>query len=325
MQNKKLFCFCWILLIFFLLYSEESLSDSLSQTPKEYLQTTIDLIRENALNSKKIDWDTAIPAAMGFLEFATTTADTYPIIKNLLKKLDDNHSYFKTPKKHKKDKYSTVEENDPVTGEFLKNKIAYLNIPYIRGYTDEKNIIYTMIIQNQIAALDSLYPIGWIVDLRENTGGNMWPMLAGLGPLLGEGILGYMSFLDEDISWSYKKGTIGFDDNILIALPDSGYKVQSPNLPIAVLVGDQTMSSGEAVTISFIGNEKAKIFGQPTQGLSTVNVSHKLSDGALIVLTEGVFADRTGKRYGSKIEPDILVEDDEQTIPKAMEWILSKP
>ena len=305
------------------LFCEDAQADSLIQTPTEYLKSAIELIRENALNSKNIDWEKAIPEAMGFLEFATTTADTYPIIKDLLKRLEDNHSFFKTPRKYKKDKYSTVEENDPVTSKMLVDNIAYINIPYIRGYTDEKNLLYTNIIQDQIAALDSLDPIGWIVDLRENTGGNMWPMLAGLGPLLGEGILGYMCFNDEDISWFYRNGKMGFDDNILIDIPNSGYAVSNSDLPVAVLIGEQTMSSGEAVAISFIGNSKAKFFGHPTKGLSTVNVSHKLSDGALIVLTEGIFADRSGKRYGSKIEPDTFVEDQEKAIKKASQWIKS--
>ena len=106
---------------------------------------------------------------------------------------------------------------------------------------------------------------------------------------------------------------------------DSGYVLSKPDLPVAVLIGNQTMSSGEAVTISFMRNKQARLFGTPTQGLSTVNVSHKLSDGALIVLTEGIFADHTGKRFGSKIEPDFLVNDNEQVIKKAVEWILSKP
>ncbi|MCK4979564.1 MAG: hypothetical protein KAS62_04165, partial [Candidatus Delongbacteria bacterium] len=304
-----------------LLHSDESIDTVQEQTPQEYLQSAIDLIKDNALYTDKIDWDKSIPEAMGFLEFAVTTTDVYPIIKDLLKKLDDSHSHFKTPRKYKKDKYSTVEENDPVTGEMLESKIGYLNIPYVRGYTDEKNLRYATIIQNKIAELDSLKPIGWIVDLRGNTGGNMWPMLAGLGPLLGEGILGYMSFADDDIPWIYRNGSIGFEDHILITLPDSGYVVSNHNLPIAVLIGDQTMSSGEAVTISFMCNEKAKLFGQPTQGLSTVNVSHKLSDGAQIVLTEGIFADRSGKKYGDKLIPDVLIENDEEVIEKAVKWI----
>ena len=49
-------------------------------------------------------------------------------------------------------------------------------------------------IQDQIKIMDHPYNIGWIVDLRGNGGGNMWPMLAGIGPILGEGIAGY--FID---------------------------------------------------------------------------------------------------------------------------------
>ena len=32
---------------------------------------------------------------------------------------------------------------------------------------------------------------GWIVDLRGNFGGNMWPMLLSVEPLIGNGTLGY--------------------------------------------------------------------------------------------------------------------------------------
>jgi len=39
--------------------------------------------------------------------------------------------------------------------------------------------------------------IGWIVDLRGNGGGNMWPMLAGVGPVLGEGVVGSSSIRPE--------------------------------------------------------------------------------------------------------------------------------
>ena len=36
-----------------------------------------------------------------------------------------------------------------------------------------------------------------MIDLRPNTGDNCWPMLAGIGPLLGEGVCGY--FTDRDL------------------------------------------------------------------------------------------------------------------------------
>ena len=51
-------------------------------------------------------------------------------------------------------------------------------------------------IQAAIRQADRAELAGWIVDLRGNTGGNMWPMLAGFGPVLGEGTAGF--FIDPD-------------------------------------------------------------------------------------------------------------------------------
>ena len=51
-------------------------------------------------------------------------------------------------------------------------------------------IKYADSLQYQIKLMDNKYIKGWILDLRENSGGNCWPMLTGLGPLLGNGICG---------------------------------------------------------------------------------------------------------------------------------------
>ena len=51
---------------------------------------------------------------------------------------------------------------------------------------------YAIHIQNLIKSLDSNYNIKyWIIDLRENWGGDMYPMIAGLAPIIGEGTYGY--------------------------------------------------------------------------------------------------------------------------------------
>lgn len=34
-------------------------------------------------------------------------------------------------------------------------------------------------------------PAGWIVDLCGNGGGNMWPIIAGVGSVLGDDLLGF--------------------------------------------------------------------------------------------------------------------------------------
>jgi carboxyl-terminal processing protease len=45
---------------------------------------------------------------------------------------------------------------------------------------------YTAAVRTALERMDREHLCGWIVDLRGNGGGNMWPMLRGLGPLLGE-------------------------------------------------------------------------------------------------------------------------------------------
>ncbi|MGZ5191759.1 MAG: S41 family peptidase [Flavisolibacter sp.] len=43
-------------------------------------------------------------------------------------------------------------------------------------------------IQSLIQTFDRRGISKWIIDLRKNTGGNCWPMLTGVGPLLGNGV-----------------------------------------------------------------------------------------------------------------------------------------
>jgi C-terminal processing protease CtpA/Prc len=61
------------------------------------------------------------------------------------------------------------------------------------------------------------------------------------------------------------------------------------------------------VAISFKGRPRTRSFGQPTNGLSSANGTFPLPDGATILLTTAIEADRTGKRYGEKVDPDEIV------------------
>ncbi len=81
----------------------------------------------------------------------------------------------------------------------------------------------------KIAEQDSKNLLGWIVDLRWNSGGNMWPMIAGIGPLLGNGTYGY--FIDEnESSWGYQNGASVINGNPVVAI-SSPYKLLNPTPP----------------------------------------------------------------------------------------------
>jgi C-terminal processing protease CtpA/Prc len=85
------------------------------------------------------------------------------------------------------------------------------------------------------------------------------------------------------------------------------YHIQGvPNT--AVLIDRSTGSSGEAIAIAFRGRGHTRFFGEHTQGVSTVNTTILLSDGAELWLTIGVQADRYGKEYVNGFAPDEVLE-----------------
>lgn len=177
-------------------------------------------------------------------------------------------------------------------------------------------------------------PDGWVIDLRGNGGGNMWPVLAGIGAVLGEGDLGtFVSADGERETWFYKAGKIGVrppqgQDDIAAHVEKPPFAL--PELPwVAVLLDRSTASSGEAVAISFIGRPRERPFGEHTAGFSTSNEMYPPSDGASLFFCVGIEADRTGHRYPEGIEPDAKLpapvsrppEEIDPVLQSAQDWI----
>ena len=75
--------------------------------------------------------------------------------------------------------------------------------------------------------------------------------------------------------------------------------------PVAVLIGQGTVSSGEAVAVAFRGRSGARFYGGASYGFSTGNESFRLPDGALLVITSARFADRTGAVHQGPLLPDV--------------------
>ncbi len=108
------------------------------------------------------------------------------------------------------------------------------------------------------------------------------------------------------------------------------YRLKQTSAPIAVLTGPMTGSSGEAMVVAFRGRTNTRSFGQPTSGASSGNLGFQLSDGAAIALTISLFADRDGRVYGGRIEPDTLVEGDPTGVldpvkEAATAWLKRRP
>lgn len=271
-----------------------------------YLAEAIAKLREIALNSPKVDWKRAEKIANALASDATVPAETYSAVRFLLTNLGDGHSHLIPPDTAERLTTNRGKSDFNLKSEFIA-KMAYVSVPGFAGFNDERISAFADELNKRIGSLASEKPCGWIVDLRDNDGGNMWPMLAGLSSLLGDGVVGYFVSPKTKQAWQIKNGAALVGGAQLAALTLPPAKVDAVNIRVAVLTGERTASSGEAVAIAFSARAKSRSFGQPTAGLSTTNQTVALSDGALMGVTVSTYADRTGKSYGGRIAPNEFI------------------
>jgi hypothetical protein len=301
----------------------------LSPSAAAYLSHALDLMEHLSINRLQIDWPQFRADAIAAAGTAQTPAETYPAIEAAVTALGDHHSRFFPPGGQQP---GTTDQppsaTSIVSGRMLDERIAYVFVPGFGGPNPVGRADSTQAVIRALDGAGAEPPCGWVVDLRLDTGGNMYPMVAGLGPLIGEGLAGrFIDPVGVGSTWSYQAGRAG---SVQVTDP---YQLRRPSPPIAVLYGSWTASSGEATAISFRGLPNTRSFGTPTRGLSTGNSTFRLSDGALLVLTTVTMGDRTGRYYGGVIPPDEPVEGAVQPVPgevdavvrAAMDWLAAQP
>ena len=263
-----------------------------------YLSDALRIMELRSVRRYEIDWPAFREETLTAASGAETVEDTYPVIEDALERLRDGHSFFRPP----------VESAPPAEGEdptaSLFGDVGYVDVPAFSGGGSDADDL-ARVYHDVIEGVDTLgASCRWVVDLRGNTGGNMWPMLAGVGPILGEGTVGF--FVDPDSvvqAWAYDDGMAKIDEQV-VASASPGYRLQEALPHVAVLTDSLTASSGEAVAVAFRGRDDARSFGGATWGVSTANAPFPLSDGAVIFLTVTTMADRSGEIYGGRLPPD---------------------
>ena len=295
---------------------------TISLVAETYLNEALDIMQAHSINRYEIDWPTFRERTFLSAGGAQAVEDTYDAIRFALEMIQDNHSRF-VPKGSSEDELDPPSPSASLVG----GRIGYLLIP--GGAPNASDA------QGLIEGLDTLGVCGWVVDLRGNTGGNMWPMIAGVGPIVGEGILGF--FVDPDsvvLTWTYEGGASRLNGGVISQVLDP-YSLLAPDPPVAVLTDYLTISSGEATAIAFRGRPNSRSFGQPSRGLSTANTAFHLSDGSKLILTVSTMANRTGRLYGTALIPDSLVTTryptptrdplKDRPLAAGMEWVRSQP
>jgi hypothetical protein len=298
---------------------------------------------------------------------AQTTADTYVAVAHAIGELKERHSFLVLPDSLDKDRKQEIQREmkaelakmrgaprvargrSPFAEREMSGHVdrrdgrmfAHVVVPHCSAQYSEwqKNIPYfqefTKKLKGIVADLMAQKPDGWLVDLRGNGGGNMWPMLAGITAILGEGDLGsFRAPGGGGSTWFLKDGTVSTRPGVVesVQSPSPGPSPSPAAFPwLAVLFDRGTASSGEAVAISFAGRPRSRSFGEHTAEFSTANQNFPLPDGAMLLLCTSVEADRTGRLYPDGLDPDVTIptpesrppEDGDAVIEAAEDWLLS--
>jgi carboxyl-terminal processing protease len=295
---------------------------------RRYLEVALDVMQAHAAWRHDVDWETLRARAYTRNRIADTRSQTYDVIRFVLASLGDHHSGFISPEMVSRLNALTVTDNPAPESRVLSDRLGYIRVPpFVSGRQGAIDEAATRL-QRAVEEADAEHPCGWVVDLQTNGGGNMWPMLAGLGPILGTGRLG--GFVDPDgviTTWSYADGAAAEANQPRAHVIGGSYRSRASTAAVAVLIGRATASSGEAVAIAFIGRPNTRSFGQRTRGLTTSNDQFRLSDGAILNLSVSAFADRNGGVYPDGIDPDEpTVAVAAEPIPTAARhWLLAQP
>ncbi|MFD2469395.1 S41 family peptidase [Amycolatopsis silviterrae] len=292
-------------------------AQSSAPTPRTYLLGVLNLLRRYSIDRDRVDWPRAEAEALRAAEGVSTLSGTYPMIRTVIAELGNPHTSLLSPAQAKAPSAETIE----VPSSRAENGIAVLTIPGLIADPEGEH----RYVEAGIAALravEARASCGWIVDLRENSGGNMWPMLTVLAPLLGDGVAG--SFVGPGLAakvWSIRGGQAWVGDHPGAAEVNPA-RLTRPSPPVAVLTSRNTASSGEATLVAFRGLGRVGTFGGPTAGFATSNEVFALADGAQLRVTTTFDTDRAGRIYGVEpIVPDFPAQDPEAA---AGQWLRTR-
>jgi hypothetical protein len=280
-----------------------------------YIAQAVGIARTHALVRDSIDWPATQRDMLAMAHGMQTPAETHPLftyLLGLLRQHGDQHSQFNPPAAvqayEAPPKAATAAPIAEPSARYLGEGLAYVAVPGFGSRNAERQVVFAKQLQALIQQLDAEHSVtGWVVDLRGNGGGNMYPMLAGLGALTGTGTLGYFVTDHREEPIKYSNVVARLNKNSTDARVPQPAPLRQPSSPVAVLIGPRTASSGEITAMAFMGRPATRLFGQSSAGFTTANAPFRLSDGAELNLAVSTEADRTHRVHAGPLVPDEVV------------------
>jgi C-terminal processing protease CtpA/Prc len=272
---------------------------SCGNADKAYVRKAVKLMDKYGLFAEGPEWKAARAEA---LSAAPQTPDeAKDVVRKALKVAGGKHSFIKLSEMVVED--ATSEWAMP-TVSFEEDGIAVITLPAFSGNSEE-GVRYARTV---IDAIPDDLP-GAVIDLRGNTGGNMYPMISAVHRFLPD---------DDILRFRTRKRTNWIQ--LPFVLQGTGVAAATPvECRIAILTDEMTASSGEATLLTFRGLDKVRSFGSPTAGYASANSPYPMPDGSQLVLTTGCDVARTGEVFcDDPIAPDVPTDS---PMEDALAWL----
>ena len=267
-----------------------------SRAPVAYACDALRLIGLASFNIERVDWPAIKAQALSVARRAASVEETHTALAAALEALGDGHSQFLRPE-GARELEAPSRRTDRVTVD--AGGVVTVDVQGFRGTNLDSMQTYIGGVRRDLADAESVPPCGYVVDLRRDFGGNIWPVLLALQPLLGTGKVG--AFKDREgatYAWLLTEDRVLVGDKTAVALFQPLPRAEAAaGRPIALLLGPNTASSGEAAAIAFRQRPNTRSFGWHTHGATTANALLRLPDGAAMALATAAMTDRDGNAY----------------------------
>ncbi|MBW8848499.1 MAG: S41 family peptidase [Burkholderiales bacterium] len=290
-----------------------ALRSRMSAPTLDALDTTLREVKARAKRASQVDWTFATAQALAEVIDGSTRRDALAGVQLILKSLGDGHSWAtvlddqgrltangqQVPYRAPQSRLQALDD---------RHRVGWLTIPLLAATGGLEARTYADTIRAGLAQAVDAGACGVVVDLSGHPGGNMWPGLEGLGPLFGSDAV--VGAFKPGSPWRIEKTG---DDRI--------WRDEVAQMPVAVLVGPGTMSSGEALAVAFSGRPQTEFFGRKTRGLATSNQMVPLGDGLVAFVMTSEMADRHGRTFPNGIAPSTEDESNEEAGVRAQDWL----
>jgi carboxyl-terminal processing protease len=294
----------------------------MSAEAREYLEFALAKIRTFDFYAREADWPSLEQGAYLRASGAADSSDVYPAIRWVLRSLGDGHGFV-----------FPSDELDDLEGFFhrttqpsarLVGQVAVLRLPSF-GWAPQTRAAHQYVAAAWRALRTMTPSCGWVLDLRNDLGGDVFPMLGAVASFLDVGKpLGGLS-ASGDVDWvRVHEGAmrVSFRGGTHEQTFDYGRPPTITPRRVAVLIGPDTMSSGEATLVALLSQSGVRTFGLPTAGLAGSPKRITMPDGAELWVTVGIDVDAMRTPYPAAIAPGVQVGD--KALAEARDWLLSR-